>query len=136
MVEVSVEEIKDSRDTSSTPGVEEVRKTINSTPGVGVVQSKAGVIVKANPDYFKNPAPPYPELAKQMRQEGFVMLSVEVGTRGEPIKVDITQSSGYHLLDQAALEAVSHWKFQPGSIDNVAVDSTVTVPIRFHLERE
>jgi protein TonB len=63
------------------------------------------------------------------------MLGVDVDGAGDPVKVEIIQGSGYSLLDQAALKAVRHWKFQPGSIGNIPVDSTVTVPIRFRLER-
>ena len=88
-----------------------------------------------NPDYFQNPPPEYPELAKQMRQEGRVMLSVTVDRQGLPIKVEIAQSSGFRLLDQAALKAVSHWKFQPGRIGDFPVESQVTVPVRFRLEQ-
>ena len=93
------------------------------------------VKVQANPDYFQNPPPEYPELAKQMRQEGHVMLSVTVDRQGLPIKVEIAQSSGFRLLDQAALKAVSHWKFQPGRIGDFPVESQVTVPVRFRLEQ-
>ena len=63
------------------------------------------------------------------------MLAVDVDKEGMPIKVEILQSSGYLLLDQAALKAVRHWKFQPGRIGNISVESTVTVPIRFRLEK-
>ncbi len=91
--------------------------------------------VQANPDYFQNPPPEYPELAKQMRQEGLVLLAVDVDREGTPIKVEIKQSSGYRLLDQAAVRAVSHWKFQPGRMGDIPVESTVTVPIRFRLEK-
>ncbi len=91
------------------------------------------VKVQANPNYFQNPPPEYPELAKQMRQEGLVMLAVDVDREGIPIKVEIKKSSGYRLLDQAAVKAVSHWKFEPGSIGNITVESAVTVPIRFRL---
>ncbi len=100
------------------------------------VQEKVSQAVKiqANPNYFQNPPPAYPELAKQMRQEGLVMLAVEVDREGIPIHVEIEQSSGYRLLDQAALKAVSHWKFQPGRIGDLPVESKVTVPVRFRLE--
>ena len=99
------------------------------------IQEKVSQVIKvqANPNYFQNPPPEYPKLAKQMRQEGLVMLAVDVGKEGSPIKVEIKQSSGYRLLDQAAVKAVSHWKFQPGSIGNIPVESTVTVLIRFRL---
>ena len=99
-----------------------------------VARCITGVKIKADPDYFQNPPPEYPELARQMRQEGIVMLSVDVNKEGDPINVGITQSSGFRLLDQAALKAVRHWKFKPGSVDNIMVESRAYVPIRFKLE--
>ena len=132
-VEVSIEEIKYSGDDSQKGS--EVIKTaekINKTKEVGHL--KSGVMVKANPNYFQNPPPEYPELAKQMHQEGLVILAVDVGADGTPIKVEIEQSSNYKLLDQAALKAVSHWKFQPGRIGDLSVESNVTVPVRFKLQ--
>ena len=91
--------------------------------------------VQANPNYFQNPPPAYPELAKQMRQEGLVMLAVDVDSQGVPIKIEIKQSSGFRLLDQAAIKAVRRWKFQPGRIGDLPVESEVTVPVRFRLEQ-
>ena len=98
----------------------------------------SGVTVKANPNYshnyFHNLPPPYPELAKQMRQEGLVVLSVDVDREGKPSNVTIEQSSNYQMLDEAALKAVSHWRFQPGRIGDLPIESKVIVPIRFRLE--
>ena len=94
----------------------------------------ADVRTEAKPDYFQNPAPPYPELAKQMHQEGTVILEVEVNKDGMPENLQIKTSSGYRLLDQAALKAVSHWRFYPGRIGELAVESKVTVPVRFKIE--
>lgn len=37
-------------------------------------------------------------------------------------------------MDQAAVKAVSHWKFQPGRIGDLSVESSVTIPVRFKLE--
>jgi protein TonB len=100
-----------------------------------ILTSSAQVKVEAKPDYIQNPPPQYPELAKQMRQEGIVMLSVDVNKEGNPVNVEIIHGSGFRLLDQAALKAVWHWKFQPGRIGNMAVESEVRVPVRFRLER-
>ena len=105
------------------------------TKQLGLLPPSAQVKVEAKPDYIQNPPPPYPPLAKQMRQEGIVMLSVDVNKEGAPINIEIIKSSGYRLLDQAALKAVRYWKFQPGSIGNIPVESMVTVPIRFRLEK-
>ena len=126
MIEVSVEQMK-SGDLSSVVSL--------SKDTQQVVSKDFGVKVQVNPDYFQNPPPEYPELAKQMRQEGLVLLTVDVDRKGVPITVEIKQSSGYHLLDQAAIKAVSHWKFHPGSMGDIAVDSMVIVPVRFRLEK-
>jgi len=100
-----------------------------------IITTNAHVKIEAKPDYIQNPPPPYPELAKQMRQEGLVLLKVDVNSQGLPIKIDILKSSGFQLLDQAAFKAVSHWKFQPGRMGDLPVESTVTVPIKFRLEQ-
>lgn len=91
------------------------------------------VSANSNPNYFQNPPPVYPEIAKQMRLEGLVILAVTVDKDGTPVKVEIYKSSGYQLLDQAALKTIIHWKFQPGRIGGLPVESKVTIPIRFRL---
>jgi TonB family protein len=133
-VEVSIEEITNSRDILQN-GDESIKASVKISKVKEATHSISGVKIKANPDYFQNPSPEYPEFARQMRQEGLVMLDVDVDGAGKPIKVEIIQSSGYRLLDQAALKAVSHWRFRAGSIGNISVESTVTVPIRFRLEK-
>jgi len=134
MVEVSIKEIKDPEDAlQKEDGSIKALKRINKAKQA--VHSVSSVRVKANPDYFQNSPPEYPKFAQQMRQEGLVLLSVDVDRAGDTVNVEIIQSSGYRLLDQAALMAVRHWRFQPGSIGNVPVESTVTVPIRFRLEK-
>ncbi|MBE7446342.1 MAG: energy transducer TonB [Planctomycetia bacterium] len=69
-----------------------------------------------------------------MRQEGLVMLTVVIDRKGMPVKVEVEQSSGYQLLDKAALEAVRRWRFQPERIGNIPTESRVTIPVRFRLE--
>ncbi|BBO16085.1 conserved hypothetical protein [Candidatus Brocadia pituitae] len=89
---------------------------------------------KNTPGYSRNQPPEYPRLAKQMRQEGLVILRVEMDQKGMPVQVEIAQSSGYPLLDQAALKAVKRWRFQPGRIGDSPVKSVVAIPVRFRLE--
>jgi protein TonB len=135
MVEVSIEakDFTASLDSSALPQNDNV-SIQNDIGQKQVTRSISGVRGKANPNYFQNPAPEYPELAKQMRQEGLIILAVDVDREGLPIKVEINQSSGFRLLDQAALKAVGHWKFQPGRMGDIPVESTAIVPIRFRLE--
>lgn len=96
--------------------------------------SQGTVRTKSKPGYFQNRPPNYPPLAKKMRQEGLVMLTVVIDRKGMPVKVEVEQSSGYQLLDKAALEAVRRWRFQPERIGNIPTESRVTIPVRFRLE--
>ncbi|MDR4499476.1 MAG: energy transducer TonB [Candidatus Scalindua sp.] len=122
------------------PAVDET-KSITSTIGKPretvkfIPRPSQGMIkAKSKPGYFQNRPPRYPPLAKKLHQEGLVMLIVEVNQKGVPVKVDVEHSSGYQLLDQAALKAVRHWRFQPGLIGGMPVESKVSIPIRFRME--
>ncbi len=109
----------------------------SSVPGHDAItfHSSAAIQTVASPDFVENMAPPYPERAKELKQEGLVLLLVKVDTAGHPVQVEIKQSSGFFLLDQAAVKAVKHWKFAPGRIGGVAVESAAEVPIRFRLDQ-
>lgn len=91
-------------------------------------------LISARPRYKTNPKPRYPPIARRRRQEGVVVLSVSVNASGEPVEVEIETSSGASSLDEAAVEAVRQWRFEPGLREGEAVSSRVEVPIRFELE--
>ena len=100
---------------------------------VAIPATKSSRMTSAQPRYRENPEPPYPLQAKRRHQEGSVLLTVSVNETGAPTKVEIKQSSGFSLLDEAAMHAVRQWKFEPGKLDNQAVASKVEVPVRFRL---
>jgi len=85
--------------------------------------------------YLSNPRPEYPEEARRQHQEGLVILSVEVSADGRPDDVTVTRGSGFPLLDQAALDAVRSWRFEPARAAGLPVSSHVDVPVRFTLSR-
>ena len=87
------------------------------------------------PSYRNNPQPEYPEEARQLEQQGMVMLDVLVSADGRAAEVVVKRSSGYRILDQAAVAAVRHWSFQPGRTAGLPVASRVDVPVRFRLNR-
>jgi TonB family protein len=70
--------------------------------------------------------PVYPELAKRMRIEGVIKMSVTVDAEGKV--TDVKVIAGNRMLSIAAEEAVRKWKFEPG--DGVA---TVEVSMNFAL---
>ncbi len=89
---------------------------------------------EVKPGYLKNPSPAYPAVAVQRGQEGLVLLSVFVDRSGNPQSVNLKKSSGFSLLDAAALKAVKKWKFSPGKLGVFVTEAEVTIPVRFRLQ--
>lgn len=87
------------------------------------------------PVVIRNTPPIYPETARRAGWEGRVTVRVEVSADGLPISVALEKSSGYGVLDQAALRAVKGWRFQPRTIGGVAMAGMVDVPVNFTLSR-
>lgn len=85
-------------------------------------------------DYLRNPAPPYPPLARRMGEEGLVLLRVLVNAQGTADSVEIKTSSGSERLDDSAQRTVRNWKFIPAKRGDAPVQSWVLVPIIFKLE--
>jgi protein TonB len=103
-------------------------------PGEGVTTQQAPLGVRAQPDYRKNPEPPYPLAARRRRQEGVVLLSVKVSTQGRALRVELKQSSGVAVLDDAAIQAVRSWEFAPARVGSTPYESEIEVPVRFKLQ--
>ena len=88
----------------------------------------------ARPRNRSNPPPKYPEEARRKGQQGVVLVSAQVEADGRPSRVTLKQSSGFPLLDAAALEAVRGWIFDPARPGGLPVASSVDQPVRFDLE--
>jgi protein TonB len=84
-------------------------------------------------DYISNPPPPYPDSARRKRQEGTVVLLVEIDAEGLVLAVSIKESSGFSVLDATAKKTVANWRFSPRE-DGVGA-RRVLVPILFRLRR-
>jgi protein TonB len=80
------------------------------------------------------PAPDYPRQAVRRNLEGEVLLLVEVLPTGETGRIEIRESSGHRLLDNAAIDAVKGWKFEAALVEGRPVRSFVEVPILFELK--
>lgn len=86
-------------------------------------------------EYLYNPPPDYPPRARRLGLEGEVLVRTRVLPNGECGELVLGQSSGYALLDQAALEAVRTWRFRPARRGDEEIVSWVEIPVRFRLER-
>jgi protein TonB len=58
---------------------------------------------------------------------------VRVRPDGTVVEATVRRSSGYAILDEAALEAVRRWVFVPARQGQTAIEAVVTVPIKFEL---
>lgn len=84
---------------------------------------------------YQNPPPQYPSLAERNGWEGTVMLKVFVEREGRASQVLIDRSSGFKVLDKAALKTVQKWQFEPGRLSSAVVASWIKIPIRFRIEK-
>ncbi len=90
--------------------------------------------IPAQPDHASNnPPPDYPQVSRDLGEEGTVLLSISILPDGTPASVAITQSSGYPTLDNAARNAVLTWHFTPALRDGVAVPFVLSYRILFQL---
>ena len=115
------------------PGPAPTPGTLKGSSGVSGTNGAPGIL--ARPVYRKNPEPAYPAAARRRRQEGVTLLGVEVSAAGRAGRVVVKKSSGYRILDEAAVRAVVDWEFEPARIGAVAVESEIEVPVRFVLTR-
>jgi periplasmic protein TonB len=109
----------------------------NAAPAPAVSPEPAPV-PDTEPDYkasyLNNPPPVYPMAARRMGMQGKVMLNVEVLAGGMCGQITIQKSSGFAMLDNAALQTVRTWRFLPARQAGRAVDKWFMIPIQFYLK--
>jgi protein TonB len=118
----------------------EVRKYISEGIVGGVT---GGVVLEVEPpiQYIGKIKPPrlikkvepiYPKIAKKAKIEGVVILEVTIDIYGRVQHIKILRS--IPLLDQAAIDAVKQWVFEPIVINGIPRKAIFTVNIRFQLK--
>lgn len=128
---------------------EEKEETKPSQEGIDPVAERADSLFSPVPEHVdgsserkEEPAPPviteelilektlpvYPLVARRRGEEGKVLLRVNLSQSGAIKDVTVEESSGFELLDRAALKAVRRWRFSRKAA------RTVLVPINFRLK--
>jgi protein TonB len=87
----------------------------------------------AQPKLLRKVAPVYPELAIAAHVAATVTLEAEVDTRGHVTSVSVLR--GHPLFDEAAIEAVKQWRYQPLLLNGEPTGFILTVTIDFHLQQ-
>ena len=88
------------------------------------------------PVITKRVPPYYPKASREMGIQGDVVLEVEIledGTIGE-IEVFESVQAGPGGLDEAAIETVKQWKYQPGTKEGNPVTMKIKQTISFTLQ--
>jgi protein TonB len=78
-------------------------------------------------------APAYPPAARRLGQQGLVKVRVDVDDKGAIVSEQISLSSGFAPLDNAALDAVKNARFLPAKKNGKSILASVIVSIRFKL---
>lgn len=116
----------------------QVEPPVAAAPSPAESKPAAPVVADTQPDfradYLNNPRPPYPMVARRMGYHGKVVLNVEVLAEGRAGQVQLYSSSGYQILDNAALQTVKSWRFTPARRFGQAITEWFLVPINFSLE--
>lgn len=78
--------------------------------------------------------PIYPKSARRQNREGTVQLKVYILENGEIGRIELFESSGSSDLDEAAIDAVKKWRFNPASKNGTPMRHAAVIPIHFTLE--
>jgi protein TonB len=75
--------------------------------------------------------PTYPETARKQHIEGSVVMLAHISTEG-PIK-NLFVLMGEPLLAQAAIDAVSQWRYKPYLLQGNAIEVETQIVVNFSL---
>jgi len=85
------------------------------------------------PRVIKEVKPHYPPGTIETGVQGNVLMKCVVGRDGRPRDVEVTKSLS-PPLDEAAVEALKQWEFQPGAKDGEPVAVRVAIEMTFTLK--
>jgi len=80
-------------------------------------------------------APQFPDLARARGIDGWVDLQFVVGLDGAVSDVSVIGAEPVGIFEQAALDAVRHWRYQPVLRDGQAISEHARVRLRFTVQR-
>jgi protein TonB len=86
------------------------------------------------PRATSSPKPPYPLTAFKAKQEGRVVLELEVLEDGTVGQVRLAKSSDFDSLDASALATVKKWKYSPAQKNGQIVKQWIRVSILFEVK--
>jgi TonB family protein len=109
----------------------------NSNPSAGAIPGIFSAFLPTGgrikePRLVSKSAPNYPAMAKQSQIEGELTVSAVIDITGKLSSMKVV--SGSPLLQQAALDSLRTWKYEPALLNDkpVPVQTSITVKFRLH----
>jgi protein TonB len=118
---------------AASPSVPAAAATVPTQGQVLAVAPSPVAEVFVPPSFLFRQEPAYPERARRAGAEGVVGVRIALASDGSVRQVELTQSSGSRLLDEAALAAARASSFAPASRNRAPVDSEAVASYRFEL---
>ena len=84
------------------------------------------------PRKIKDVKPVYPASAFPMRAQGAVLIEAIIGPDGRVQEARVLHS--VRPLDEAALDAVRRWEYEPSLLNGVPVAVVITIVVNFALQ--
>jgi protein TonB len=88
---------------------------------------------QAKPTYIPDVAEYYPDQSRRAGQEGRTSVKICLDASGKIQSADVTQSSTFPALDEAAIKVAKAFRFKPAVAEGKPVASCLTLPVKFEL---
>lgn len=106
------------------------RQLVGSLGGAVVDEAE----VEAAPEPVDRAPPAFPARARALGQSGVVTVSFVVDLDGSTQDVHVVEAQPPGVFDDAAIEAVRGWRFNPGQLEGAPVAVRVRQTLRFELQ--
>jgi protein TonB len=116
----------------SGPAVVLDRSLFDVAPPMGAMIFEAGDLDRPPRTVVRTP-PQYPYRARQRGIEGSATVRFLVSADGTTSDITVLSSEPAGVFDQAVVDAVARWRFEPGMLAGEPVAAWVVTPITFDL---
>ena len=99
---------------------------LNASYGIGEIDHPLTPLVRV--------PPMYPMRARRRGIEGWVRVRFIVNEEGRVGDISVIESRPKNIFDRPVIRCVSAWRFTPGTVEGVPVNTWVETTIRFDLE--
>ncbi len=108
----------------------------NPNPGTGTLSGIFSAFLPTGgrvkePQLISKSAPNYPDMAKQTQIEGEVTVKAVIDITGKLTNMKVV--SGSPMLQQAALDSLRTWKYEPALLNDKPVPVQTSITVKFRL---